>query len=304
MTDLSAATLGPGACDCHVHLFGPEDVFPFAVGRRYTPGDAMESDLDALHRRLDIDRVVLVQPSVYGTDNRRLLAGLERLGPRARAVAVIAADAATSSLSKLHRAGVRGVRVNATTDGVEDPDIVWAAIESNARRISAFGWHVQVLTRLQVIEAIADQIRELPIPLVIDHFGLLDPSAGTNQSGFGTLVDLVAAGKANVKLSAIERLTGRGNGAALSPFIQALVEANPTALIWGSDWPHTGGGHLPRTDGAKYEKFACLNDGDAVSVLLRSLEGRVSASQIFVANPARIYGFPTGASDAGRSADR
>src|SRR5690606_25039033 len=78
-----------GACDCHVHVFGPTARFPFAPGRGYTPGSASAAELAAHQRTLGLDRVVVVQPSVYGTDNSCTLDAIARLGLSARGVAVI-----------------------------------------------------------------------------------------------------------------------------------------------------------------------------------------------------------------------
>jgi hypothetical protein len=57
-----------GACDCHVHVFDPAR-FPYFSGRVYTPPEATAEDLLALQKQLHFDRVVIVQPSVYGVEN-------------------------------------------------------------------------------------------------------------------------------------------------------------------------------------------------------------------------------------------
>lgn len=41
-----------GACDCHVHVFGPVEKFPFAPHRVFTPGPAPVEDLIALQGAL------------------------------------------------------------------------------------------------------------------------------------------------------------------------------------------------------------------------------------------------------------
>lgn len=285
------------ACDCHVHLFGPVADYPFAAGRVYTPGDAGEEELLALHRRLGIDRVVLVQPSPYGTDNSRLLAGLARLGPRARAVAVIDPGASAAELETLHAAGVRGVRVNIATGGQHDPEIAWRLISREAERVAPLGWHVQVLTKLSVIQALAPRIPALPATLVIDHFGHADMTKPPDQQGFQELLQLVATGAAWVKLSAIERLCGPGQLHRAEPFITALVDANPGALVWGSDWPHTGGGRGNRSTSA-IEPFMVMDDADALASLRNAAADESIIKRILVANPARLYGWTDTAHEA------
>jgi predicted TIM-barrel fold metal-dependent hydrolase len=289
------ALLPRDACDCHVHLFGPASRYPFDPARAYTPGDASEAELDALHHRLAIDRVVLVQPSVYGTDNRRLLDGLAALGPRARAIAVIDDATTDADLHRLNIAGVRGVRINISTTGSDDPAEAWRRIVGQAERVAPLGWHVQVLMKAPTIAALADRLAVLPCPLVIDHFGQPDFAQGPEQPAFRAIVDLLRADRAVVKLSAMERLAGQGRLDRLAPFIQALAEANPKGVVWGSDWPHTGGGRGlgPATTraAAEIEPFQPLNDADALQTLFGVLTDPTLRRAVLVDNPARLYGF-------------
>jgi predicted TIM-barrel fold metal-dependent hydrolase len=289
------ALLPRGACDCHVHLFGPASRYPFDPARVYTPGDASEAELDALHRRLGIERVVLVQPSVYGTDNRRLLDGLAALGPRARAIAVIDDATSDADLHRFNAAGVRGVRVNISTSGSDDPAEAWRRIAAQVERVATLGWHVQVLMKAPAIAALADRLAGLPCPLVIDHFGQPDFSQELDQSAFRAIVDLVRAGRTVVKLSAMERLAGQGRLDRLTTFIQALAEANPKGVVWGSDWPHTGGGRGlgPATTrpAAEIEPFQPWDDADALQTLLAALADPTLRHAVLVDNPTRLYGF-------------
>src|SRR5262245_36562206 len=62
-----------GACDCHTHIHGDPKRFPFFAGRVYTPPPALPETLASLHKALHIERVVIVTPSVYGTDNASTL---------------------------------------------------------------------------------------------------------------------------------------------------------------------------------------------------------------------------------------
>src|SRR5437762_1968128 len=58
-----------GACDCHTHIHGDPEKFPWFAGRVYTPEMALPEEMAALHKALHVQRVVIVTPSVYGTDN-------------------------------------------------------------------------------------------------------------------------------------------------------------------------------------------------------------------------------------------
>src|SRR2546425_6045975 len=53
------------ACDCHTHIHGDPEKFPFFPGRVYTPEMALPEEMAALHRALRMQRVVIVTPSVY-----------------------------------------------------------------------------------------------------------------------------------------------------------------------------------------------------------------------------------------------
>src|SRR5664279_5122643 len=77
-----------GACDCHTHIHGDPAKFPFFDGRVYTPEPASPEEMSALHKALHIERVVIVTPSVYGTDNSATLFGIKARGATARGVAV------------------------------------------------------------------------------------------------------------------------------------------------------------------------------------------------------------------------
>src|SRR5438552_10107500 len=105
-----------GACDCHVHVFGDPATFPFAERRVYTPPQASIEQLLELQRDLRLDRVVVVQPSVYGTDNACTVDAVRRMGARARGVAVIDKTTPRTALDEMAAAGLRGVRLNLETN--------------------------------------------------------------------------------------------------------------------------------------------------------------------------------------------
>src|SRR5262249_24511127 len=136
-----------GACDCHVHVFGHAPEFPFAAPRGYTPPPASADELLALHRALHLSRVVIVQPSVYGSDNSCTIDGMRRWGERARGVAVIGSDTSQAALNEMHRAGTRGARVNLETAGETDPGAARRNLAAAVERVKRLGWHVQVYTR-------------------------------------------------------------------------------------------------------------------------------------------------------------
>src|SRR5256714_14193162 len=91
----------PGACDCHTHIHGDTAQFPFFSGRVYTPEMAMPEEMAALHKALRMQRVVIVTPSVYGTDNSATIWGMKARGNNARGVAVIDDKTSDSDLEPM-----------------------------------------------------------------------------------------------------------------------------------------------------------------------------------------------------------
>src|SRR4051812_18344716 len=182
----------PNACDCHVHVFDPAH-FPYVAKRVYTPPAASVEDLLALHNALRMDRVVIVQPSVYGADNACTLDAVRRLGARARAVAVIDKTTSATELDAMAGAGVRGIRLNLnTTPGGEiDAEGSRRTLDAAAEQIRGRNWHIQFYTRPNVIAALKNQIEQLPFPVVFDHFGGSSAKQGPSQPGFDALIDLV-----------------------------------------------------------------------------------------------------------------
>ena len=208
----------PGACDCHTHVFGDPRRFPFTPARTYTPESASVDEMRKLHRALHTTRVVIVQPSVYGTDNACTLDAIRQLGADARGIAVIDEQTTDAALDEMDRAGIRGIRINLATTGQTDPDLGRRRFEAAVTRIRNRKWHIQMYTQLSVIAAMRKDIAASPVPVVFDHFGGAQAAAGTAQAGFDVLLDLVRTGQAYVKVSAPyrwfhERAGLRGHGA-------------------------------------------------------------------------------------------
>jgi predicted TIM-barrel fold metal-dependent hydrolase len=192
---MSAGRLPAGACDCHVHVFGRADRYPFAADRAYTPPEAPLQRYRTVMEDLGLSRAVLVQPSVYGTDNRAMLEAMGEGGPNVRGVAVIG-DESDDELAAFHTAGVRGVRVNALFPGA--PEVV--DLGRLARRIAPLGWHLQLLIDVSQTPDLVRRLADLPVPTVIDHLGHLPAALGPGHPGFQALLGLLREGRSWVKL--------------------------------------------------------------------------------------------------------
>jgi predicted TIM-barrel fold metal-dependent hydrolase len=282
-----------GACDCHVHVFDPTR-FPYAKDRVYTPPEALIDELLGLQRALHLDRIVVVQPSVYGTDNSCTLDAIRHLGPRARGVAVLGKVTSRAELDDMAAAGVRGVRLNmeTTTSGELDASAVRAILDRVAEQIRGLGWHVQIYTHPSIIAALKDYLAQLPVAVVFDHFGGAKAALGPSQPGFDALLGLVKSGRAYVKISGSYRIsTKRPDFADVASLAQAVVAANSDRIVWGTDWPHTNS-RFGRAHGlAELAPPFPIDDGLLLNQLPKWVTDPTIRKKILVDNPARLYGF-------------
>jgi predicted TIM-barrel fold metal-dependent hydrolase len=277
-----------GACDCHVHIFGPDKAFPFSPKRLYTPGPASLDDLRALHHALRIDRAVVVHPSPYGADNSCTVDAVRKLGVRARGVAVIDDATTDAMLDDMHDAGIRGVRVNLESYGESDPAIAGRHLQHAAERVARLGWHVQTYTNLAILATLHDTILKLPTTLVVDHFGRPKAALGTAQPGFAELLALLRSGKVYVKISAPYRISQQLHYTDAAPIARAMIAANPDRVVWGTDWPHPG---AAERNPAVIEPFRPEDDGHALNRLAGWTQSAAELKKILVDNPVRLYQF-------------
>ena len=270
--------LPPGATDCHAHIFGPEAFHPYADTRGYTPPDCLLSHYRHMLATVGLARAVLVQPTVYGTDNAVHLAAMAEAGPGFRMVAVVDAGVTDDELARMNAAGVRGLRLNAITPG----GIGLEPLETLAARVAPLGWHIQLYIGQDAIAGNESRLAALPVPVVFDHMGQATPATGTNHSGFRAMIRLLESGRGWVKLSGAYRLSAHPVPpfSDQAPIARALIAANPERMLWGSDWPHPMVNDRPMP-----------NDGDLVDLLADWAPGEVERRRILVDNPARLYGF-------------
>jgi len=271
----AAERLPAGTCDSHLHVFGPPARYPLDPRRNYTPHECSLADYRQVMEAIGVDRAVLVQPSVYGTDNSALLDALRAGGAAFRGVAVLAPGTDDAALRAMHALGVRGLRLNLVNPQVVGVPQVLALLE----RLAVLGlpWHLQVLADLaREPDALRSLCERTDAPIVVDHMGKLPPAARDHP-----LFALLKSGRCWVKLSAPYR-------ASVEPppyrdvagLAQRLAEANPERVLWGTDWPHT-------------ELRSGTPDAALLAQLLhRWLPDAAMREQACVINPARLYHFP------------
>jgi predicted TIM-barrel fold metal-dependent hydrolase len=275
-----------GACDCHTHIHGDPAKFPWFAGRTYTPEMALPEEMTALHKAIRMQRVVIVTPSVYGTDNSATIYGMGARGQDARGVAVIDEKTPDAELDRLVSLGFKGIRINVANAGINDPKVVTERFLAAANRVKSRNWHVQLNTTLPVIAAMKDTFAASPVTLVFDHYGNAREELGVGQPGFSDLVDLVKSGKAYVKISVTAG--PRSNYGYFTPLAQMLISANVDRILWGTNWPHPNA-----VDGstAKVTPLWDVDDGLVLNLLPAWAPDAAVRKKILVDNPARLYEF-------------
>ncbi|MBI2716025.1 MAG: amidohydrolase family protein [Rhizobiales bacterium] len=278
----------PGATDCHVHVIGPKPRFPLAPARSYTPMDAPSEALAAMLARLKLDRVVLVQPSFYRTDNACMLDAMAKL-KNTRGVAVLPDKVAAAELDRQQEQGIPGLRVNNATAGTASLDAMRRDIAAAARLCERHGWHVQLFVPSTAIEPLAPVLTALPVDSVIDHFGLIAPGADTPSSR--ALLRLLEGGKTWVKISGAYRITINWRDPRIGPLARTLCAANPQRIVWGSDWPHTPK-HSQRKPNAEQElPFQAIDTAGLLALVPHWLESDRLMRRVMVSNPKKLYDF-------------
>src|SRR5229473_1370471 len=281
-----------GACDCHTHIHGDPAKFPFFAGRVYTPELASPEEMSALHKALHIERVVIVTPSIYGTDNSATLFGMKARGATARGVAVIDDKTPESDLDAMAKAGIRGIRLNLATGGVSDPAVGRPRFQAAVERVKNRNWHIQLFTSLAMISAIKDLVATSPVPVVFDHFGGAQAALGPEQPGFSDLLELVKSGKAYVKISGAYRASKLGRDYAdAAPLARALIAANSDRIVWGTDWPHPDSVTPPGRKVSDVTPLIQIDDGRLLNQLPVWAPDAAIRQKILVDNPAKLYGF-------------
>jgi predicted TIM-barrel fold metal-dependent hydrolase len=280
------------SCDCHTHIHADPEKFPLFAGRAYTPEAASPQEMTDLHRALGIERVVIVTPSVYGSDNSATLFGMRARGANARGVAVIDHNTPESDLETMQKEGIRGIRVNLTHGGLNDPNLAKQLFQAAVDRMKPRGWHVQIYTSLPFISAIKELVLESPVPVVFDHFGGANAALGVEQPGFSELVELVKSGNAYVKLSGAYRASRLApDYPDLVPLARTLIGANADRMLWGTDWPHPDSVTPPGKKVTDLTPLQQIDDGALLNQLPVWAADAGIRRKILVDNPARLYGF-------------
>jgi 2-pyrone-4,6-dicarboxylate lactonase len=269
-----------GACDAHAHILGPASRYAYSSARVYTPPDCLLPDYLKMLSALGVERAVLVQPSVYGTDNTVMVKAMKAAGSCFRGVAVVAGNVSEAELRKLDTAGVRGVRVNLIDVKDRKPgSLPIDLLKGLATRVAPLGWHMEFLLHVDELPELDRAFAGFPVDIVLGHLGYMKTERGLKAPGFQALLRLLRAGRCWIKLTGPYRISSEVLPYRDTvPLAHALLDANPERVVWGTDWPHV------------MARGAMPNDGDLADLLSDWIPDAALRERVLVRNPVRLYG--------------
>ena len=268
-----------------MHVVDPR-TFPLSKTAQYQPSPHTLNDAHAFLEQLGVEKMVIVQPSIYGNDNDCTLDGLRRLGEK-HGRAVIQFDPQTTSREQLqewHDLGVRGVRLNFKSVGgkVEQASLE-ASMCEYADAVRAFGWVLELYIALEDVPVLEQAMHSVQdVKICIDHFGHPSPAslaAATKAQdipGFQPLENLLKQGQTWVKVSAPYRLSTDSHHPVIESLSRAILKTRPDRCVFATDWPHT------RFDGIDVAPY--------LEAILDSIEAEgIPLQQVLVDNAQELF---------------
>ncbi|MEW8507170.1 MAG: amidohydrolase family protein [Candidatus Thiodiazotropha sp.] len=241
--------------DSHLHIIDPR--FPLVPNSGYLPRTFTTDDYLERISGYKLVGGAIVSGSFQGFDQRYLLAALKALGPAFVGVTQLPAETPDDQILELHAAGVRALRFNLYRGTSTDLD----QMVSMAHRVYALaGWHIELYVDSTELQQMSVTLEQLPA-VSIDHLGL-------REAGLTNLLRLAEKG-VKVKASGFSRIDFDAAQA-----IKLLYQANPDALMFGTDLPST---RAPRP--------FLSSDADIVFDVLGSTE----AAKVFKENAIDFY---------------
>lgn len=269
----------PGACDSQVHIFGDPQRFPTKPDAAYVVYQATVEAMLDMHKKLGIERGVIVQSTAYGTDHGALIEALRMAGPRYQGCGVINDSVSDSELAAMHEAGVRGARFNFhpklknRMPGPED-------VIRTAERVVPLGWHLKLHMNGLDPRTVTPLLDGIEAPVVIDHMGPLQYAHGTDDPHFRHVLELLGRGNWWVMLSNGDRRSVAGYPwDDARAYAAEYIRCAPDRVLWATDWPHPlHAGPIP-------------NDGELLDLLARYAPDERTRERILVDNPQELFGF-------------
>lgn len=228
-------------------------------------------------------RAVVVQPSVYGFDNRCSLDAAASLGPNGRAVVEIDESSVTDEeLFSMHAKGARGVRLSVALVGDPDDGLfmrIAARVTATATRIEPLNWHIEIMTPSWLSVRLLPVLRSTGLSFCLGHVAGLRPCHGPVDGDLDIICEeLEMDRRCHVKLSAFYRLSPHPDYSDLVPVVKRLAAVAPGQMLWGSDYPH------PKYTGR-------VTPVEQLEMLRRSVTDASTLERILVQNPLNFYRF-------------
>jgi predicted TIM-barrel fold metal-dependent hydrolase len=210
-----------------------------------------------------------------------MVAALNSQPEKFRGVAVIADDTNDLALEQLHLAGVRGLRCNIVDVADKSAGLPIQYLTKLANRIASYGWHLELLMHVNEYPDLAKVFENFPVNVVFGHFGYSHAKHGVNEPGFQGMLELMRQGQAWVKMTGPYRICDSNLPyQEMQIFNDAVIQANPRQLIWGSDWPHV------------MVKRQMPHDADLCDLFGEWVKDPNLRKSILVDNPCILYDFP------------
>ena len=269
-----------GACDSHMHVFDEDDArYPGVPDAKYTKPEGSLAQYERVAVRLGLGRMVLVQASYYGTDNRCILDAMAAVGSRARAVVFLPENATPALLDDFQARGVRGIRLDlfkAEKDGFGLPDVL-PKIHAAVAVARPLGWHVEFYAPGTWTRRLLPLLAELDLDFCLNHMGYMTAADGLTDADCRAVIDLARSERCWVKLTGPYRVAGDSDQVRPDWMAPAFLDAAPGRMLWGTDWPHIPQGG--RDTGALLAQLGQWCPDEALR------------RRVLVDNPGRFYGF-------------
>jgi 2-pyrone-4,6-dicarboxylate lactonase len=196
---------------------------------------------------------------------------------RYRGVACVEDGVTDREFEVLHAGGIRGIRFNFVKHlgGVPDLGVFYRLLA----RIKPLGWHVVLHFDADDIVSQGELLGRIDVPFIIDHMGRVRAADGLQQAPFQALLALYRSNPlAWIKVCGAERVSiGKRPFLDAVPFAQALVAADASRILWGTDWPHPNiAKDMP-------------NDGELLNLFAKICPDPAVQRRILVDNPTRMY---------------
>lgn len=232
--------------DAHSHIWTPDTGhYPLAPGFRRANMEPASFTVQELLKQCEpsgVNRVVLIQMSFYGHDNRYMLDAIKTYPGKFSGVAVIDQNSKDPSaeMRELKKQGVRGFRIYPKDMPFErwlDGDGLRAMFKTGGEE----NLNMCCLIDPNALPALGRACKDFPdTPVVIDHLCRIGVSGKVEPAEVKALCDMAKHKRVTVKVSAFYALGKKKPPYLdLGPMIKQVYDAfGPDRLMWATDCPY------------------------------------------------------------------